>query len=541
MRILVIISIIMAMLLSIEMHAQGDTTILDDESIDIVKDFVPVVQRANKKHFAPTLPEVKSEVPTFSNYNLPISYQELLYTPSELKPLGLRKEEAVQLPFIYLRAGFGNYLTPLVEFRITNKNTERFRIGASLDHLSSRRKKIENQRFSETDARVNAEVYFNGMTLGIEPSYSLHNYHFYGYDQEDTTFTADETRNRYHKGGAKIYFFNHEENSLGLKYRSTLDLQALKDGYGNREFNFTWESGISKTFREIVKVGGNVLLDATSLKSIQNANRFAGGLNPYLEAGRDRWFIRGGLWALVDEGDVYILPDIRHQSKLYKDFLVIYNEWIGHLHRNSLLTVSRDNPWLMQTVKYGHHRVEKRNFVGFKGYIPVGLDYDARFSQHVYYDRPLYVNDSTIFRPFGLVYDDKIKAWNAHVSLGYQLADFLTIRAAMDYFNYNTEDERRAWHLPEFTGNLSAIYHFDNKLILEADLFIFSGVKALQPDGTIKELKGTVDVNFSANYHLNPYVAFFAQVNNAVSLKHKRLNNYPGYGFLVLGGVILSY
>jgi hypothetical protein len=527
--------------LPLAVSAQADTVSLEDENIDIVKDFEPVVQRANKKHFVPELPEISTKKPFFDDYALQVRYSDVNYTPSEIKPLSFPKEELPELPFAYLKAGFGNYLTPLVDFQLANKHTEKFRLGAGLEHLSSRRKKIENQRFAETDAKIMGEAYFKGMTLGAEPYFQLHNYHFYGYDQEDTSFTADETRNRYTGGGLEIYLFNHEHNDLGLDYHTTIGLHSLKDGYSNKEFGFDWDIDLSVKFREIIRVGGAMFMNLSSLKSVMNDNRFAVGFNPYFEAGRDRWWVRGGAWILVDDGTFYALPDIRHQSKLFKNFIVIYNEWKGHLEFSNLRTLSAENPFLSGNISYNNYRVEERNFVGFKGHVPIGIDYDARFSQIVYYDMPLFVNDTSVFRSFNLSYDKKIKTWNGHVSLGYQYADFLNIKASFDYFKYNPKDNAEAWHLPSFRTSLSANYHFDNKLILQADIFAFSGIKVQGADGSVEKLKGTVDLNFSANYHLNRYVAFFAQVNNAISLKHKRFNHYPGYGFLVLGGVILSY
>ena len=523
--------------------AQSDTATIDDETIEIIKDYEPVVKRANKKHFAPKLPDIKVDKPDNQLYDLSITYQEIEYEPSELRPLGFPKDKEVSLPYVYLKAGFGNYLTPLIDFQIANKNTEKFRVGLGLEHISSRRKKLENQKYGETDVKVLGEFYVKGMTVGIEPNFSLNSYHFYGYDHSDTTFTSDETRNRYKKGGAKLFFFNHEENRLALDFHTNISFNSTTDSYSNKEFNFNWESGISKTFKELFKAGANVFTDANSLKSIKNKNRFALGLNPFIEVGKDRWHIRGGFWFVSDEGNVFILPDIKHQTKLYKDHIVMYNEWIGHLEINNLNSLSKENPWLAQNISYNNYRVEARNFIGFKGNVSVGIDYDARFSQMVYYDVPLFVNDTTVFHKFNVQYDNKLKAWNGHVALGYQLADFLKIRTSFDYFSYTTNDIKNAaaWHLPAFKANASAIYQYNNKLILKVDVFGYSGVKVLNELGAVEKLKGTVDLNFSANYHLNKNIAFFAQVNNALSLKSQRWYKHPGYGFLALGGVIVSY
>ena len=202
---------ILMLFLSFMAIAQSDTATLQDETIDIVKDYIPVVKRANKKHFAPHLPEIKGGAPENQTYTIPTTYEEVKYEPSQLKPLGYPREKGVDLPFIYLKAGFGNYLTPLVDFQVSNKNTEKYRIGLGLEHLSSRRKKIENQIFSETDVNVLGEYYVKGVTIGAEPYFSEQNHHFYGYDQNDTSFTKAQTKNRTIGGGVKLFVYNHED------------------------------------------------------------------------------------------------------------------------------------------------------------------------------------------------------------------------------------------------------------------------------------------------------------------------------------------
>ncbi len=529
------------------LYAQSDTATLDDETIDIVKDYEPVVKRANKKHFAPKLPDIKVDKPTYQTYDLPTTYKEVEYEPSEIRPIGYPKAKDVDLPFIYLKAGFGNYLTPLIDFQLTNKKTDKFRVGLGLEHVSSRRKKIKNQKYGETDVNVVGEYYVKGMTVGAQPYFRYNAYNFYGYNHTDTSFTADQTKINYKKGGVRIFLFNHEENKIGLDHNTNISINSTNDSYGNKEINFNVDFGLSKTFKEMFKVGANVMADAISFKSATNKNRFAFGIDPYVEIGKDRWKVRGGLWFIVDEGTVYILPDIKHQTKLYKDFIVIYNEWIGHLEMNNLNTLSDKNPWLAKDITYNNYRVEARNFIGFKGNVPVGIDYDVRFSQMVYYDVPLFINDGSTFNAFNVSYDSKLKAWNGHVALGYQLADFLKIRTSFDYFNYRTNDAFNfaAYHLPNFKVNASATYQFNNKLILKADVFGYSSVKVLDtdtaPTNDVKKLKGTVDLNFQANYHLNKNIAFFAQVNNVLSLKSQQWNKYSGYGFLALGGVIVSF
>ena len=85
----------------------------------------------------------------------------------------------------------------------------------------------------------------------------------------------------------------------------------------------------------------------------------------------------------------------------------------------------------------------------------------------------------------------------------------------------------QAWNMPNFTMNTSVIYQFDNKLILKADLFALSASKALRADGGVEKLKANVDLNFSANYHLNKNIAFFAQVNNVFINETRKILSTP--------------
>jgi hypothetical protein len=161
----------------------------------------------------------------------------------------------------------------LIDFQVTNKISDKYRVAFELQHMSSRRNKIENQSYGETDFDLTGEYYFRGMTAGASPYFTLDNYHFYGYDQSDTSFTKDETRNRYNKGGLDLYFFNHQDNAIELDYRTDLGFHTTSDSYGNKEISVNWDNHVTKKFKEIFTVGGQTMMNITSIKSLTNQNR----------------------------------------------------------------------------------------------------------------------------------------------------------------------------------------------------------------------------------------------------------------------------
>ncbi len=545
---LISISFLLSVLSCNFVMAQVDTTDTDDlqnEQIDIIKAYEPVLIKANKLLFSATLPEIKDEQQATFNYNVPVKLLEVNYAPSKIKPLGIKGEEPEEVPIIYLKAGFGNYVTPLIDLEIANKNTDNFKVGLNVNHLSSNRRKIENQRFSETNFKVEGAYFVNKeITVGGSAFYGINNRFFYGYDHDAFSFTKDESKNGYTTGGGGFYVKGKQERS-NLGYHIDFGIQNTKDGYDHKNLNLDIDLGVKKEINRFA-VGADILLHHNIFTDTSKNGRFLLNLNPYFDFNHERFSLRGGGHIITDDGQFRVLPDVKLRTVLIRDKLVMYNEWVGKVNKNNLQTISEQNPYLEEFQTYQNGTEEHRTFIGLMGSTPIGIDFDTRVTQVVLRDHPLFLNndvftgDSIDSRKFLTIYDPKLSAWNAHIGLGYNHNDFLFFRTTFDYFNYNATGAE-AWHLPQYQFNVAAVYHFDNKLILKADFYTLAGKKALLSDGNVEKLKATVDLNFSANYHLNKFIAFFANVNNALSLKRPQYYNYDNYGFQVVGGVILSY
>lgn len=526
----------------VDARSQNDKDeVLKNEQIDIIKAYEPVLIRANKVMISPKLPELKSNVSRDLKYDVPVQLMEVEYQPSEIKPLQVKSEPPVELPIMRLKAGFGNYLTPLVNLDVTNKKTDKYRVGLNVDHLSSMRSKRENQRFSETAFKVFGEYNISeNIKAGAGAQYMMDNYFLYGYNDADTSFTKSDSKVGYNTGGGNL-FVSGNVSSIDLKYGVDFSFNQTNDSYNNKSGVLDLGISAEKAFNQDFFVGANIDLNHNKYRMILNDSRVLFSFNPYAGYNHKRFKIHAGFTILTDDGEFGILPDIKLNTVLIPGMLSMYNQWIGDINYNNLYSAAMQNPWLRREQMYENGTTEIRTIAGFTGTIARKVDYDVRISQLVYQDKLLFLNDTTDDRRFVMVYDSKLTAWNPHIMVGYSQSDFLSLKLAFDYYKYNSGTELQAWHLPQTVTTFSGTYNFNHKLSLKADLFVESGRKTQLPDKSIATLKPIADLNFGASYYFNKNIGLFTNVNNVLSLKRERYRNYNLYGFQVLGGFIASF
>ena len=237
--------------------AQTGNGQIDNEQIDIVKDYQPVLIKSDKIGINADLPKLKQDDPTKQSYTVSEKSIEIGYKPAEIKPLKVKDEEPEPLPFVYLKAGFGNYLTPVIDFSITNKNTEKFKVGLQGDFISSKRKNYAFQDYLESGVKLFGQYNFKKVLIGTDVKFNFDKYNFYGYDHllfPEELFDKDTMDISYRTIGFKSYFSNYADNSKDLKYKGHLGFNQLKLNDGRSENIIDFSVLASKKFKDIFKL-----------------------------------------------------------------------------------------------------------------------------------------------------------------------------------------------------------------------------------------------------------------------------------------------
>jgi hypothetical protein len=102
-------------------------------------------------------------------------------------------------------------------------------------------------------------------------------------------------------------------------------------------------------------------------------------------------------------------------------------------------------------------------------------------------------------------------------------------------------DNAKAWGL--FPLKLTGSFRWNafKEVLFKGDLFAFSGAKALLKDGAERNLKGGTDISAGAEFKINKQFSAWLDFDNILNSKYERWNNYPVYGFQVIGGILVHF
>ena len=150
------------------------------------------------------------------------------------------------------------------------------------------------------------------------------------------------------------------------------------------------------------------------------------------------------------------------------------------------------------------------------------------------------MNSAADTRRFAPVYDT-VTVWGGHLGLGFKPTNDLELSFGGDYRAFKALRQAKAWHLPDFEGNLGAKYHFSKAF--EAHLLGFTAIGAKAQDKNLKTivLPAMFDVNVGASYGISDNFGVFLDLNNVLNQKYQRWNNYQSYGFNLIGGVTMKF
>ena len=120
--------------------------------------------------------------------------------------------------------------------------------------------------------------------------------------------------------------------------------------------------------------------------------------------------------------------------------------------------------------------------------------------------------------------------------------DKFTLTAGLDLNTYaGLKDNSKAWGLYPLKLNGSFRWNAFEQLLIKGDLSAFSGAKALLLNGDEKNMKGGTDLSAGAEFKINKQFSAWLDFNNVLNSKYERWNNYPVYGFQVIGGIIVRF
>ena len=521
---------------------------LENVEIEIVKDREITLPKA-ERNFEKIPPRPAESIrPNFTYDFQSFNFQAPQITP-QAKPLKLKSESSPDVFGGFLRAGYGNYASPLLEAYINNRKDKNKLIGAHLYHSSSGKGPVDgkNSGSGNTSLSLFGKSFSESIALSGNVEAENRTSHFYGYRPGTDVDNKDikQSYSRIKLGGE----LSNAKNS-DFAYKLGAGFSFLGDKYDARETEVDIDFGSSYEIDEDSKI--NLKANYAFIKR-KDAEVDAKGRSLFTVAPsysfspvEDMKLSIGAIAAFendtIDAKDVHLYPDVRVSYPVSPsvDFVASLN---GGIEKVSLQSLSNENIWLAPNVPIFHTNKTIDLNLGINAKIGNKVSAHTGISIASLKNWYFFRNSAADTTKFDVLYDvGSTKRTNFYAALSYAQTETAKFMLRGDVYGYTTDALAEAWHRPTYKVTANASFNVYQKLLFNVDLIAQGGMKAQNPlTEEVVTLKGAFDLNFKAEYLFSETFSAFVQFNNITSNKYPMYLNYPVRGFQTMAGITWSF
>ncbi|MVT11679.1 TonB-dependent receptor [Chitinophaga tropicalis] len=523
------------------LQQQAQAQDLKQETIDIISNYRPKLRDAAKLNLTASLPGFDTTRPRLQ-YQVPALNLYFMYQPVPLKPLALGKDSLAALQNNFIKAGYGNYNTPLIQAGFGTGRHEKYNFGLYANYTSSKGD-IKNQDYSALNVLASGTYFTPILEVNGSIGYDRNQVHYYGYDHVVYEYDKSQVKQAFSQFTAQVGVKNRPLNDWAFKFEPSAKFIYFSDSYKRKEPTAIFKVPVSKQLFEDVYLRAEGIFDLSSFKEDDNEqiNNNVVAIHPALEIIKPRFVLHAGVNPTWTNSKFYLLPDIVNESHIIYKKVILSSGWISYINKNSYRNLANQNPFIGS---YGsgilNTRVEEK-YTGIKGTLGSHFNYNTKFAAVTWYNLPLFVNDSLDGKTFYTKNEAELKAFNLHAEVGYIQEEKFQMRVSLDWFNYTKQKtEAQPWGLIPFQADAFAQYTIAKKLHLNANLY-FLGRSYYQVANDFGKTKSAWDMNAGASYDIGKNFGLWVNANNLFNSKYQRWYGYPTYGFNILGGVMIKF
>ena len=516
---------------------------LPSEEVEVIKDFEAALEESFKITVKPELPPVDTSSKNLL-YNVPSKTIELDYLPPKIRPIAMKKDAVPRIYNGYLKLGYGIPSSPYGEVSYHASDPQKYEVGAHFKHHSANFKDIENQRFAKTNIGLDGTYFHDlGFALGGDIGYDINEVYFYGYNQDEQSYTREQVKQRFNTFNFGLKFFNGESTQGDINYYAEANVSNIQDNFAVSETSLDIDLGVTKWFNETHPLTIKIITDFTTFDTTekQNLNNFYFQPSFTYHADIFKVKIGGNLTSFKDKFTFY--PDIEATVNVIGNQLSAFAGWDGDTYKNNFKNVTDYNPFVVS--RFGIQNTGYHNFYGgVRGDIKF-LDYEVEAGLKKADDLALFLRNhmgtGVDSLRFNVLYDSVDVAYikgtlNAAPVKGLDV--FLTVGQNI----YTLTSQEKAWGLPALEVNLGAVLTtLEEKLRIKGELFVENGIPYVNSLGEADNLNGLFDLSFGAHYQATKNFGIWFDLNNIANNKRQRWEGYPTYGINILGGITARF
>ena len=550
---------------------------IGSEVVNIVKPYTPSISDAFKVKETPVLADEETHKKEKIQYNIFSFPVASTFTPSKGTAATVDPQEKEKLFSNYATLGFGNYGTANAELFITKNISRTSYVGGMLRHLSSQggiKDLVLDDKYSNTSLDVTYGVRERNLSWNIDLGVKNQLYNWYGLPTEnivfdETTIKSIDSKQSYNTialggkvdfkasffSGADMQFkhfsdvLNSSENRFFIK--PNIDFQLLNQKI-NTNFVFDYVGG---SFDRMLNIDSELKF-----------NTFIAGVKPSFLYQQDDLSIQIGAGLFyasskineVNDGKVFLYPNIKASYKLVGDILIAYAGAEGNLQQNSYADFVEENSFVSPTLVVAPTDNKFDIYAGLKGKLANSVAFNVRASYLNQDDKALFVSNEFNYafantegyangNSFGVVYDN-VKTMSLFGELKADFSKNLTFGINGTYNNYSSDTQSEAWNLPQIKIGTTVDFDINKKWYAGANVFFVGERKDLVSiqnaaavfppmfDSTEVTLDSYFDLNAHVGFKYNARLTAFLKGNNLANQQYNRWANFPVQGIQVLIG-----
>jgi hypothetical protein len=468
----------------------------------------------------------------------------------QLRPLKLKTEDQSKVYGGYVRAGFGNYISPLLEGYYNTRKDKNKLVGAHVYHQSSDRGPVDGRNSGSGTSSVDVfgKTFNDVIALSGNAGFENRTTHFYGYPEG---FNVSPAAIKQSFSLFKIYGDLTNASNSDFSYKLGAGFNHLNDKYSAKETEFDLLFSSAYKLNEDQRI--NINADYTMLNR-KDVNVDVGARHLFVVSPSFQFEpvedlkVKAGIKVAyendtIDSKSVHIYPDIEATYPITPT-LDVFATLNGGIEKVSLQTLSYENMWLAPGVPIFHTNKVVDFTGGIKARLGSKVAAHAGVSMATLKNYYYFINSATDQSRFDVVYDQGsgTRRVNLFMAMSYAQSEMAKFMLRADFFGYKTSSLAEAWHRPTYRVTANGSYNVYDKILLSADIIAQGGMKAWNPvtDKTVK-LDAAFDLNFKAEYLFSQSFSVFVQLNNIISNKYPLFLNYPVRGFQATAGITWSF
>ncbi|MFT5886524.1 MAG: hypothetical protein ACI9IP_002992 [Arcticibacterium sp.] len=552
--------IIVLLCLSLTSIGQG----IGDEEITITKERSVKLQKANrvfeKIPMEEKVTEKRKMAYTFFEKK-PTGVEEITFTPNIVSPVEDEKRRGSQSSGYpnYFKVGAGNFGRFYAETFINSDQSQNLVFGIYGLHNAAKRGPIqgENSGINLDEIRLDGKYQSSGFELKGNLGYELRNYKFFGYDTLTYEYNKDQLKQKLSIFNFGVAFQNTNPQAT-LDYSLKTNLRTLNDNFDAEEID--WSSEFKTTFPIIEdRVTAIIAAEAYLTQRTDNyledpvRKRNLFRVEPSFNVDFNSFNAKLGFKA-VNEFDqitgLNITKGFPTATLTYKtpSLYYFFAGYDGDIIRNTLGSMLDENPWLMQQVNLQNTTKDQEIFIGSRGDLMTGLNYNFKASYgqftglYFFNLQDGFDRDGTYLNKFFIEYEqNKTDFVNVSAEFNYQAAEFWRTNLTADYWYYETIDFNKPYHKPSFQGRLGNTFLVSDKIVSNIDFYFIGSTYARDPFRFEDvKLPAITDLNAEFTYLFSEQFSAFVKLNNILGKNYQRYFNYPQQGLNFLIGLNVS-